>query len=74
MNTEIDKQLFYLGNYVSFLEQDIQDTIESIQYNPRHKYRLMRLVRTLKDKLKKEKKAYVNLSKERDANAVLVAV
>jgi hypothetical protein len=74
MNTEIDKQLFYLGNYVSFLEQDIQDTIESIQYNPRHKYRLMRLVRTLKDKLKKEKRAYVNLSKERDANAVLVAV
>ena len=74
MNTEIDKQLFYLGNYVSFLEQDIQDTIESIQCNPRHKYRLMRLVRTLKDKLKKEKRAYVNLSKERDANAVLVAV
>jgi hypothetical protein len=74
MNTEIDKQLFYLGNYVSFLEQDIQDTIESIQYNPRHKYRLMRLVRTLKDKLKKEKRAYVNLSKERDVNAVLVAV
>ena len=37
MNTEIEKELFYLGNYISFLEQDIQDTIEIIPDNPKYK-------------------------------------
>ena len=73
MNTEIEKELFYLGNYISFLEQDIQDTIEIIPDNPKYKFNLMRSVRTLKDKLKQHKRKYVALCKQRDANLVQIA-